>query len=88
MMKLVFSKSSWADYLWFQENDKKLLARINGLIKEISRSPFDGTGKPEPLKANLSGYWSRRINSEHRLVYKVTDTEIIFVSFRFHYSKD
>lgn len=87
-MKLVFSKSSWADYLWFQENDKKLLARINGLIKEIVRSPFEGTGKPEPLKANLAGFWSRRINSEHRLVYKVTDTEIIFVSFRFHYAKN
>jgi toxin YoeB len=87
-MKLVFSNSSWADYLWFQENDKKLLARINGLIKEIARSPFEGTGKPEPLKANLAGFWSRRINGEHRLVYKVTDTEIIFVSFRFHYAKD
>ncbi|MDP3007528.1 MAG: Txe/YoeB family addiction module toxin [Methylococcales bacterium] len=87
-MKLVFSNSSWADYLWFQENDKKSLARINGLIKEISRSPFEGTGKPEPLKANLAGFWSRRINSEHRLVYKVTDTEIIFVSFRFHYTKN
>jgi toxin YoeB len=87
-MKLVFSNSSWTDYLWFQENDKKLLARINGLIKEISRSPFEGTGKPEPLKANLAGFWSRRINSEHRLVYKVTDTEIIFVSFRFHYTKN
>ena len=87
-MKLVFSKSSWSDYLWFQENDKKLLVRINNLIKEISRSPFEGTGKPEPLKANLAGYWSRRINSEHRLVYKVTDTEIIFVSFKFHYTKN
>lgn len=87
-MKLVFSNSSWSDYLWFQENDKKLLARINGLIKEIVRSPFEGTGKPEPLKANLTGFWSRRINSEHRLVYKVTDTEIIFVSFRFHYAKN
>ncbi|MFZ2725760.1 MAG: Txe/YoeB family addiction module toxin [Methylococcaceae bacterium] len=87
-MKLVFSKSSWSDYLWFQDNDKKLLSRINALIKEIERLPFDGTGKPEALKANLSGFWSRRINSEHRLVYKVTDTEIIFVSFKFHYTKD
>ena len=86
-MKLIFTKHSWADYLWFQENDKKLLSRINGLIKEISRTPFMGSGKPEPLKANLTGYWSRRISSEHRLVYKVTDTEIIFVSFRFHYTK-
>lgn len=87
-MKLGFSESSWSDYLWFQENDKKLLKRINGLIKEISRTPFEGTGKPELLKANLSGFWSRRINSEHRLVYKVTETEIIFVSFRFHYLKN
>ncbi len=87
-MKLVFSKSSWSYYIWFQENDKKLLIRINSLIKEIARSPFEGTGKPEPLKANLAGFWSRRINSEHRLVYKVTDTEIIFVSFRFHYTKN
>jgi toxin YoeB len=87
-MNLVFSKSSWADYVWFQENDKKLLVRINSLIKEISRSPFEWTGKPEPLKANLTGYLSRRINSEPWLVYKVTDTEIIFVSFRFHYTKN
>jgi toxin YoeB len=83
-MNLVFSKSSWTDYIWFQENVKKLLVRINILIKEISRPPFEGTGKSEPL----TGYWSRRINSEHRLVYKVTDTEIIFVSFRFHYAKN
>jgi toxin YoeB len=87
-MKLVFTESSWTDYLWFQDNDKQLLKRINGLIKEIQRTPFEGTGKPELLKANLSGFWSRRINLEHRLVYKVTETEIIFVSFRFHYAKD
>ncbi|TAN69617.1 MAG: Txe/YoeB family addiction module toxin [Methylobacter sp.] len=87
-MKLVFTESSWLDYVWFQDNDKKLLKRINGLIKEIQRTPFEGTGKPELLKANLSGFWSRRINSEHRLVYKVTATEIIFISFRFHYAKD
>jgi toxin YoeB len=87
-MKLVFTESSWTDYLWFQDNDKKLLKRINGLIKAIQRTPFEGTGKPELLRANLSGFWSRRINLEHRLVYKVTETEIIFVSFRFHYAKD
>ncbi len=87
-MKLVFTESSWADYLWFQDNDKKLLKRINALIKEIHRTPFEGTGKPELLKANLSGFWSRRINLEHRLVYKVTETEITFISFRFHYAKD
>jgi len=87
-MKLVFTESSWTDYRWFQDNDKQLLKRINGLIKEIQRTPFEGTGKPELLRANLSGFWSRRINLEHRLVYKVTETEIIFVSFRFHYAKD
>ena len=87
-MKLVFTESSWTDYLWFQDNDKKLLKRINSLIKEIQRTPFGGTGKPELLRANLSGFWSRRINLEHRLVYKVTETEIIFISFRFHYAKD
>jgi len=87
-MKLVFTDSSWNDYLWFQDNEKKLLKRINGLIKEIQRTPFEGTGKPELLKANLSGFWSRRINLEHRLVYKVTETEITFISFRFHYAKD
>lgn len=68
-MKLTFTEAGWADYLWFQQNDKKLLKKINTLIKDIQRNPFDGIGKPEPLKANLSGYWSRRINSEHRLVY-------------------
>jgi toxin YoeB len=87
-MKLVFTESSWTDYLWFQDNDKKLLKRINGLIKEIQRTPFEGTGKSELLRANLSGFWSRRIDLEHRLVYKVSETEIIFVSFRFHYAKD
>ena len=71
----------------FKNRIVKLLSRINALIKEISRTPFEGTGKPEPLKANLTGLWSRRINSEHRLVYKVTASEIIFVSFKFHYSK-
>ena len=86
-MKLAFTQNSWADYLWFQEYEPKLLNRINELIKDIQRNPFTGIGKPEPLKANLSGYWSRRINSEHRLVYKVTDSEVIFASFKFHYSK-
>ncbi|MCX7092089.1 MAG: Txe/YoeB family addiction module toxin [Methylobacter sp.] len=87
-MKLVFTDSSWNDYLWFQESQKKLLKRINALIKEIQRTPFEGIGKPEPLKANLSGFWSRRVNPEHRLVYKITKTEVTFISFRFHYAKD
>ena len=86
-MKLLFTESSWKDYVWFQENDKKLLKRINTLIKEIQRSPFEGIGKPEPLKANLRGYWSRRINSEHRLVYSVAEDKVTIISCRFHYEK-
>ena len=84
-MKLTFTESGWEDYLWFQATDKKLLKKINTLIKDIKRSPFDGIGKPEPLKANLSGYWSRRINSEHRLIYEIQDDSIIIVACRFHY---
>jgi toxin YoeB len=86
-MKLVFTDSSWDDYLWFQENDRKLLKRINVLIKETKKTPFDGIGKPEPLKADLSGYWSRRINSEHRFVYGVSEMELTVISCRFHYNK-
>jgi len=86
-MKLIFTEESWADYLWFQSNDKKLLKKVNGLIKEIKRTPFEGTGKPEPLRANLSEYWSRRINSEHRLVYGMSEDAITIISCRFHYSK-
>ncbi|MBF0100564.1 MAG: Txe/YoeB family addiction module toxin [Desulfobacterales bacterium] len=86
-MKLVFTDTSWEDYLWFQENDRKLLKRINLLIKDIKRTPFEGIGKPEPLKADLSGYWSRRINSEHRLVYNFSEIEITIISCRFHYKK-
>ncbi|MEM9218877.1 MAG: Txe/YoeB family addiction module toxin [Cyanobacteria bacterium P01_F01_bin.150] len=86
-MKLTFTESGWEDYLWFQTTDKKLLKKINTLIKDIKRSPFDGIGKPEPLKANLSGYWSRRINSEHRLIYEIKDDSIIIVACRFHYQK-
>jgi toxin YoeB len=86
-MRLLFTEASWADYLWFQDNDKKLLKKINSLIKEIKRTRFDGTGKPEPLRANLSGYWSRRINSEHRLVYGVSQDTIIIISCKFHYTQ-
>ena len=86
-MNIEFTPTAWEQYLWFQQKDRKLLKRINQLIKETSRNPFEGTGKPEPLKANLSGYWSRRINSEHRLVYRVADEKIVIISCRFHYSK-
>ncbi|MCC0178399.1 Txe/YoeB family addiction module toxin [Waterburya agarophytonicola K14] len=84
-MKLTFTEAAWADYLWFQQNDKKLLKKINALIKDIQRNPFNGIGKPEALKANLSGYWSRRINSEHRLVYQIAKDSILVVACRFHY---
>lgn len=70
-MNLIFSEHAWEDYLYWQKNDKKILTRINQLIKEIQHSSFQGIGKPEPLKHGLAGYWSRRIDSEHRIVYKV-----------------
>jgi toxin YoeB len=85
-MKLCFTPTAWDDYLWFQEHDRKLLKRINLLLQDIMRSPFDGIGKPEPLKADLTGYWSRRINDEHRL-YSATTAEIIVIACRYHYSK-
>jgi toxin YoeB len=86
-MKLTFTPLAWEDYLWFQEHDRKLLKRINALIKEALRTPFEGIGKPELLKSDLSGYWSRRITDEHRLVYEVTKTELTVISCRFHYAK-
>ena len=85
MRKLVFSNESWSDYLYWQKTDKKNLERINSLIKEIGRKPFEGIGKPEPLKHQLQGCWSRRINKEHRLVYEITDSAIWIISCRFHY---
>ena len=86
-MKIVFTEAGWEDYLWFQEHDRKLLRRINLLIKDAARNPFQGIGKPEPLKSDLSGYWSRRINSEHRLVYGFTEIELTIISCRYHYQK-
>ena len=84
-MKLLFSDNSWEDYLYWQQTDKKLLKKINQLIKDIQREPFDGLGKPEALKHSLSGCWSRRITDEHRLVYEVYDNTIAIISCRFHY---
>jgi toxin YoeB len=86
-MRLVFTESAWQDYLWFQEKDRQLLKRVNQLIKDTLRTPFEGLGKPEPLKADLAGYWSRRINDEHRLVYGVTGTDLVIISCRYHYTK-
>jgi len=78
---------AWEDYLYWQQQDKKTLERVNTLIKESMRQPFTGIGKPEPLKSNLSGWWSRRITQEHRLVYKVEDNTLIILQCRFHYDK-
>ena len=85
-MKLTFSSEAWDDYLHWQKTDKAMLKRINALVKEIQRQPFAGIGKPEPLKHGLSGYWSRRINDEHRLVYKATDDGVSIAQLRYHYA--
>lgn len=84
-MKLTFSSNAWENYLYWQKTDKAMLKRVNMLIKDIQRSPFEGIGKPEPLKHGLSGYWSRRINDEHRLVYKVVEDDIFIAQLRYHY---
>ena len=84
-MIIAWAETAWEDYLYWQSHDKKVLKRINALIKDISRQPFTGIGDPEPLKHNWSGYWSRRIDLEHRLVYKVRDDEIVIVQCRYHY---
>lgn len=84
-MKKVFLTPAWEDYLHWQKTDKSILRKINSLIKEIERTPFEGTGKPEPLKHNLAGWWSRRLNLEHRLVYRVENESIIILQCRYHY---
>ena len=84
-MKLIFAKKAWEDYLYWQATDKKILKRINSLIKDIQRNPFDCIGDPEPLKYNWAGFWSRRITREHRLVYAVEKESILIAQCRFHY---
>jgi len=84
-LKLIFSDNAWEDYLYWQKTDKKILRRINNLIKEIKRDPFEGIGKPEPLKHALSGFWSRRINDEHRIGYKASSDLINIAQLRYHY---
>jgi toxin YoeB len=84
-VKLVFSERAWEDYLYWQARDAKILARLNTLIKEASRTPFAGIGKPEPLRGELSGWWSRRITQEHRLVYRAEKDELQIAQCRFHY---
>lgn len=84
-MRLTFTPSAWEDYLYWQKTDKKKLKRINELLKHTMRTPSEGIGNPEQLKHDLQGYWSRRIDSEHRLVYSFTDTEITVIACRYHY---
>ena len=84
-MELVWQTNAWEDYLYWQEQDKKILRRINDLIKDTLRSSFEGIGKPESLKGDLSGYWSRRITEEHRLVYAVKEKRLHIIQCRFHY---
>lgn len=84
-MKLTFSTTAWDNYLYWQQTDKKIVKRINALIKDISRSPHEGIGKPEPLKHGLAGYWSRRITDEHRIVYKFQDDTIFVAQLLYHY---
>ncbi len=84
-MNILFTEEAWSDYLYWQDTDKKLLYKINELIKVIMRTPFQGIGKPEPLRHQLKGYWSRRIDLSNRLVYEVRSKEVVVISCRYHY---
>lgn len=84
-MKLAWSSRAWNDYLYWQKTDKKKLKRVNTLIKDGLRNPFEGIGNPEPLKHELQGFWSRRIDKEHRLVYSCSEEEFLIVACRYHY---
>ncbi|NPA11862.1 MAG: Txe/YoeB family addiction module toxin [Epsilonproteobacteria bacterium] len=86
-MIISFVEESWEDYNYWLVNDKKTAKKIKNLIKAILRNPYEGEGKPEPLKHNLTGYWSRRITKEHRLVYKIEKNQLIIISCRYHYDK-
>lgn len=86
-MTITFTELSWEDYLFWQKNDKQKTKRINELLKDISRNPFEGIGKPEALRFKYSGYWSRRIDEEHRLIYRVVDDEIQVLKCRHHYDE-
>jgi toxin YoeB len=83
--KLVFSDEAWEDFLHWQETDRSMIRRINQLIKDVRRSPYEGIGKPEPLKHQLAGWWSRRIDAEHRFVYRVTENAVEIATLRHHY---
>ncbi len=84
-MTVLFDEDAWDDYLFWQKADRKIAERINTLVRDIQRSPFEGIGKPEALKHALSGYWSRRINDEHRIVYKVDGDTLLIAQLRYHY---
>jgi toxin YoeB len=84
-VKLVFSERAWADYLHWQQTDRKMMLRVNQLLQEIQRDPFRGIGKPEPLRHALQGYWSRRITDEHRIVYRVQDDSLLIAQLQYHY---
>ncbi len=84
-MEIVWQKNAWEDYLYWQKNDKQKLKRINELIKDCQRNKFEGIGKPEPLKENLAGLWSRRIDNEHRFVYKIEENRLHIIQCRYHY---
>ena len=84
-MNISFTENAWEDYLYWQNMDRKIVKKINGLVKEIKRNPFTGSGRPEPLKYDLAGKWSRRITEEHRLVYQVEEDNILVYTCRYHY---
>ena len=84
-MKVIFADMAWDDYLYWQQHDRKIVMRINTLIREIQRDPLSGIGKPEPLKHALAGFWSRRITEEHRIVYKVEGDSLLLAQLRYHY---
>ena len=84
-MKLIFADAAWEDYLYWQKQDRRMVERINKLIRETQREPFAGVGKPEPLKHALAGYWSRRINEEHRMVCKIEGDSLLLAQLRYHY---
>jgi len=84
-MKIIWTDDAWEDYLWWHKTNDRISLRINRLIENIQKTPFTGLGKPEPLKHELSGYWSRRITDEHRLVYKIMDNCIVIAQCRYHY---
>lgn len=88
MKRIIFSKNSWEDYLSWQMEDKKILKKINSLIREIQSTPYEGTGKPEPLKHDLAGLWSRRIDRDHRLVYRTEGDNVLIYACRFHYGTE